>query len=366
MFNLEKERIQMLTVGTDSEDELAAMKGQTVEFRKQFGKILSKSRKDVKSDYCFHCGKECSSYCNSHSIPAFVLKNIAVEGSVYSNIKLISLPLLDDAKGVKQAGTFQLICRSCDSKIFSEYEEPENYTNTPTQKMIAQIAMKNSLKSIAKRKSENAIYDNLHNIGLPFGLRDGKHEVNNLDLKENMDDYNQAKRVLEKELDDGYNLFYHEKLEYVVPIAFQSSVAVLFDFEDATINNIYNSSSKYTIKGVHISVFPLEDSSEIMLFVDSSNKRYRYFIKQFNKLSHEDKLAAINFMIFSLSEDVYISKSVSEEVIQNKELVSVSQLTPDILSVEPSFDPLPIARESFGFSRMKDIPNLLLEEYKIR
>lgn len=73
-------------------------------------------------------------------------------------IKLVNLPLLDDDKGINQSGTFHIICSECDNKIFSDYEEPKNYRDLPTSKMIAQIAMKNYLKSIAKRKLEMAIY----------------------------------------------------------------------------------------------------------------------------------------------------------------------------------------------------------------
>lgn len=159
MYNFEEEFRQMLSLGTDSEVELSAMKEKKVEYRKKLGKLFGESRKDAKSEVCFYCGEKCSSFCNSHSIPAFFLRNIALEGNLYSNNKLVSLPLLDEDKGVNQSGTFQIICRDCDSKIFSEYENPDNYENVPTSKMIAQIAMKNYLKSISKRKFEIALYN---------------------------------------------------------------------------------------------------------------------------------------------------------------------------------------------------------------
>lgn len=49
---------------------------------------------------------------------------------------------MDTENGVNKAGTFHLICNDCDSKIFSDYENPDNYSNQPTQKMIAQMALK--------------------------------------------------------------------------------------------------------------------------------------------------------------------------------------------------------------------------------
>src|SRR5690625_3701773 len=97
------------------------MKENTVEYRKQIGRLLGESRKNAKDDKCFYCGEKCSSFCNSHSIPASFLKNIAVEGDLYNSNKLVNLAFIDKDYGVNQSGTFQLICRECDSKIFSDY-----------------------------------------------------------------------------------------------------------------------------------------------------------------------------------------------------------------------------------------------------
>ena len=254
------------------------MKGNKIEFRKQLGKLLNKSRQDAKGEECYYCGKKCSSFCNSHSIPSFFLRNIAIEGDVYSNNKLVNLPLLDDDKGVNKSGTFQLICRECDSKIFSDYENPDNYEDVPSAKMIAQIAMKNYLKSISKRKFEIALYNNMYSsLGLSTEIYNQKQAINNLDLQEYIEEFNRAKRIEKKGWENEYYLFYYQKLDYVVPVAFQSNVALLIDFEGATINDIYNTSPDYHIKAVHICVFPLEKSSVIMMFIDSKDKRYRPF-----------------------------------------------------------------------------------------
>ena len=47
-------------------------------------------------------------------------------------------PLRDTENGVIKAGTFHLICNDCDSKIFSDYENPDNYSKQLVPKMIAQ------------------------------------------------------------------------------------------------------------------------------------------------------------------------------------------------------------------------------------
>ncbi|WP_416045844.1 hypothetical protein [Priestia megaterium] len=364
-FNNNEDFINMLSLGVDL--DLDTVNSQKVDFRKSLGKIQAKSRKDAKGEECFYCGEKCSSFCNSHSIPAFFLRNIAVDGDVYNNNKLVSFPLLDEDKGVNNTGTFQLICRDCDSKIFSDYENPDNYQNTPTSKMIAQIAMKNSLKSIAKRKFEIALYTNMKNdMAFPNDFYEQRQLINHLDLKEYIEDFNKAKRIEKKGWDNEYYLFYHQKLDYVVPIAFQSNIALVIDFKGSIINDIYNKSSNYKIQSMHICVFPLETSSIIMMFVDSKHKRYRSFYKQFKKLTPQDKLAAINYIIFSYSEDVYINKEVNEEVLQDTGLIDASRKGFDVLSTQPTVDAEMIGRENLDFSEINSIPNLLSEEFKIQ
>lgn len=69
-----------------------------------------------------YCGKETTSFCNSHSIPVFCLRKIAVDGEALHTNKLVNSPLKDFSKVINKSGTFQPICRECDSKIFQEYE----------------------------------------------------------------------------------------------------------------------------------------------------------------------------------------------------------------------------------------------------
>lgn len=367
MSNTNEDFIKMFDLGTFSEDNFKISKNNKIEYRKKMSKIFNKSRKDAKKEECFYCGKECSSFCNSHSIPAFLLRNIAIKGEVYNSNKLVKIALIDDEDGVNQSGTFQLICRECDSKIFRDYENPNNYENEPTTEMIAQIAMKNYLKNISKRRFEIALYDNMKSdLSLPSSLHKQRQLVNNLDLQEYYEGFKKAKKVNDKGWGTDYYLFYYEELDYVVPIAFQNNLTILVDFEGNIINDLYNMSPEYKTKDIHACIFPFESSSIIMMFVDSKFKRYRKFYRQFKKLTHNNKLAAINYMIFNYSEELYINKNVKKKVLNDKSLIEAGRKTIDIVSSKPINDPKSIAGQNFDFSLMHDISNLLLEEYKIR
>ncbi len=195
MSNLDKDFVEMCHLGMLLEQDNKIMNKNKIEYKKQFGKLLAKSRRDSKLSECYYCGSPCSSFCNSHSIPAFCLKNIAVNGDVFYSNKLVNLPLLDYEKGVNDSGTFHLICRECDSKIFSDYENPDNYQDKPTPKMLAQIAMKDYLKSISKRLFELSLYDNINSeLGMPKGRYEQQQAVNSMDLQEYIDGFKRAKR----------------------------------------------------------------------------------------------------------------------------------------------------------------------------
>jgi len=333
-----------------------------IEFNKKMSQLSAESRKSTKTGKCLYCSKETNSYCNSHSIPASFLKNIAKGGKLYTHAALIDLPLLKADTGVNNAGTFLIICRDCDSKIFKDYEDKNNYKGHPTQKMLAQIAMKNHLKSSSQRAFEISRHESIEKE-INFNLSEQK-QIKNSDLKEDIQGFKRAKKVNIKCVQDEYYLFLYEKLHYVVPIAFQHQIALAVDLDGNVINNLYNHDSNYKIELAHIAIFPLEDSSIVMMFIDKNNKRYRKFTKQLNRLSITEKLELINYIVFLYSEDFYLSKKVREDVMNDEVLKMVSGKTGiSIMRVDASI--LDKLKENYDLSNVKGIPNLLSDEYKI-
>ena len=356
-----------LKVGMDNDITNNIPKEILIGYKKKINKFLSTARKESKLQKCFYCKEEKSSFCNSHSIPAFCLKNIATDGNVYYSNKLNNIPFIDYEKGVNKSGTFQLICRECDGQIFQEYENPDNYDKEPTPQMLAQIAMKNNLKKISKRLNEYSLYDILAQ-GAPYmsNFKDDMQQVEKMDLKEDIQDFEKAKRLSKKNWEDEYYLFYYEKLDYVVPIAFQSSVALVVDLEGNIINDIYCTKETHRIEDLHICVFPLKESSIIMMFIDSKHKRYRKFYKQFKKLSHEQKLALVNYIIFLYSEDIFFSKEIPDEILENQKLINVAQQTSMFMISDRSISAIEEAKTIYDLNKKNDIPNLLSKEYKLR
>lgn len=356
----------VLDLGAFGDEEKAFLKSD-IGSQKLMNGLIRKSRLAAKKDSCFYCGEKCDSFCNSHSIPAFCLRNIASNGDVLTLNAIVDNPFLKSKKGVNNSGTFQLICRDCDSKIFCDYENPSNYTKSPTPSMINQIALKNSLKSISKRLIEIEMLNitEAYN-GHASGFCQAKNYINDLDLKEYLNSYNKAKNAIAKNHTSDYYVCYHEKLDYVVPIAFQASLALIFDFEGNIINDTFYSNPDYKIQNINICIFPLEKETVIIMFIESGDKRYRKFYKQFNKLSLDDKLLALTFIMFAYSEDMYFSKSIEKDILSSPQLCEAGCAGQDILSLIPVNNPIEKLRKTLNLDNRHNIPNLLSEKYKLR
>lgn len=137
------------------------------------------------------------------------------------------------------------------------------------------------------------------------------------------------------------------------------------DFEDQVINDIYNYSSDYRQESIHIAVFPLEHSSVILVFAEQGKNRYRKFFKQFKKLSPDDQLAAINYILFAYTENIFLSPQIYDIVHENQAFMDACKIVTDVHAPIMFTDPLPTAIKNFSLSKRNTIINLLSRAYAI-
>lgn len=371
-FEYEIEMIQLVDSRTNYDRNLTP---EEIEKRKKVFRIFSEAQSKAKLSHCFLCKKECSSFCNSHSVPRFALSRIAENGKVSNTLQNKTL-MHEKSLGLKQTGTFKLICNACDNESFQDYENPNAYTGIPNNKMVAQIALKNYLLMIYKRLTELKLYTIL---GKEFPnskyFCDELVYIRNLDLMGYISSLEYAQKAIKKSKDKYYHLYYYKVLDYVVPYAAQSSITLVGDFKDEVINNLYSLSPNYKTKDMHVAVFPLEATSVVLLFVEDGETRYRKFYKQFKKLSSEDQLSAINYIVFSNIENVYLNPSIQKEIRNNEQFINVCGLTIDMTAeinavTIPSFEYsektlLSKAIKEFSLSKRHEIPNLLSREYAL-
>lgn len=335
-----------------------------IEIRKKFGEVRRESQKRAKPTKCIICGKETSEFCNSHSIPQFALKNIASNGQVINGACALDIFFMDSKDGINRSGTFVYICRECDSKIFADYENEEALLNQPSNLLMAEIDLKNTLIQLAKRHNEVELYNIIQEKTSRLHNKSILDTTQSLDIRDYLFDYNRAKAIIDNNLKRKYKIVYSTVLPYVVPIATQSGMALEFDLVGNRINDIYNLSASIRIETLHCCVFPLSKSTRILLFHHREDKKYYLFDKQFSELSESDKLKQINYLVFQYTENYFAADSIKNTLQTNdalKELCRESGSYP-FLGIIPKGYPL-FAYRSPSIDR---IPNFLGEQYKIR
>lgn len=336
----------------------------TIEIRKKFNNLKKKSQKEAKISECYYCKSKIKSFCNSHTVPRVFLNNISEDGKFSYINSIIEAPHVNKTKGMNEAGTFYLLCNNCDGKVFKDYESLENYEQIPTIKMLSQIDMKNNLKNISKRLTEIKLYENISEKS--FVDMSEIIKISEVDLEEFKLAYNVAKKRDINPFPNDYYMGFYERLPYTVPIAFQGTIALIKGLDGSVINNVYSKNFNYRIKNMSLCIFPLKNSTIVMIFVDGKNKRYSQFFRKLKKEELKTQLEIINYILFLYCEDYFISPNVSREVLD--ELKKISSKTSGVITNIPfeSDTKIEFAKERFDLNHRIKIPNLLSEKYSIK
>lgn len=290
--------------------------------QKEINDMLSEARQNAKPEKCILCGEAQTSFCNSHSVPKMSLKAIADNGMLLHATAAIGLNMevvhLED--GVNRSGTFNYICRKCDSSFFQDYENPNLLIAFPSDKMLAKIAVKNFLLQLSKRAVERQLIPIQQRKFNLFSNPQDNLDLNTLDFDEYETEVYFHKRIADQNETGGYQLLCWEVLPYRVPIATQSAIALSKDMGGAVVNNIYDYRNTTRMQYLHIGVFPLKQQSVILVFYHKRDKLYRNLRHQFNSSSKEKVFQFLNYLIFGYTENFFISPKLREEIEANQKL----------------------------------------------
>ncbi|MCR5024635.1 MAG: hypothetical protein K6A90_09930 [Lachnospiraceae bacterium] len=277
--------------------------------RKKYSQLINKSKQQAKKKECLWCGKQITRFCNSHSVPQCILRNIDEAGKLDYFNSIVNLPLVNKDKGIAEAGTFKLVCPECDSRIFQDYEDIDKLNGNITERMLEEIALKNILMMLNKRYFEIELFKNMQkefNMPYPYDI---KQEANALDERDFWLDYMRVRDMIRSEENNSkFKMFFYQKLDYVIPIAFQGIVTLYGDLEGNMVTDIYNKSEEIVANHMHICMFPLADSSVVFAFYHEDDTEYDAFVQQFELLSDEDKLKIISYIVYDYCEDMFFAK----------------------------------------------------------
>lgn len=327
------------------------MTEREIEVKKQVSKFFKTAEQRAKRDTCALCGKVCSGFANSHSIPRFIIKRIAVEGKLLTFNDIVGL--LNKRNGINNSWTFHIICSECENKYFSSYEEEVSLLSEPNNKMMSEIALKNALLLLSKYRVDSETNSEAIKVGAFVGETDVLPIMNALDIK-NMDfEIRRSKKIIDKNLKSGYQLIYYKKLDWIAPIAFQSALCIYKNIDGTILNQIYSESDKNRMQFLHICVFPLSDSTIVTVFTHKDDRKNILFERQFLKLADDNKLEYINYLIFKYTEHVLLSPQIDPLVLNSDKLIDLCEETNG---------------NEFGYGQNilpNEIPNFLSQEFAL-
>lgn len=331
-----------------------------IDVRKLINKMIGDARKNAKPTSCIMCGKTQTSFCNSHSVPQMALRPIADKGIVLHATAVLGVDeeIVDIENGVNKSGTFNYICRECDRTFFQDYENPDTIILKPTDKMLAEIAVKNFLLQLSKRAIEKELmniqqkeFNAFENLSDGMKIKDIDFAEYKAEVKFHMENANNNQT-------GGYQILFWDILPYVVPIAMQSAIALKKDLEGVEINNIYEPDPTIRMQYLHLAILPVEGKSVILAFYHKRDKAYRRLRHQINCMQKNDALKYINYLVFAYTENYYISKIKKKELDTNEKLQTLSQENDE----NPTLGMLGL-NNNFGIGytpvSMDEIPNFL-------
>jgi len=335
-----------------------------IELRKKISKMISDARNSAKPDSCILCGRKWTSFCNSHSVPQLSLKNIADNGKLYLASALIGIEVVDVEKGVNNSGTFHFICNECDSKFFRDYENEQNLCSQPTDKMLAEIAVKNILLQLSKHNQEAELHRMLQKQFNAYANPEHLFGIKELDVRDYLEELAFHKDIVDNEKSGGYQILFWVLLPYKVPIASQSAIALSADMEGYILNNVFDMSANTRMQFMHLAILPLDGKSVVLAFYHKRDKLYKKLWHQFNSSSQEKCLKYLNYLVFANTENYFISKIIKSEIENNEKLSLLSQEDnghPGMGFLSPD--------NFFGMGYQpiteSDIPNFLAKEWEI-
>lgn len=295
--------------------------------RKKINAMLSEARKNAKPQTCILCGKNQTSFCNSHSVPQMSLKEIADNGKLLHASSLIGFDfeIVDLEDGINRSGTFNYICKTCDGTFFQDYEDPSNIENYPTDKMLAEIAVKNMLLQISKRAVEKQLIPIQQRELNAFSNPQDGIDLKELDMNEYLAELSLHKNIADTNETGCYQILFWDVLPYIVPIAMQSAIAMTKDMCGNQINDIYDFRETTRMQYLHLVILPLDKKSIVLAFYHKRDKLYRNLRHQFNSTSKANILKFLNYIVFEYTENYFISKTVQEEIKTNKALQNLSR-----------------------------------------
>lgn len=302
-----------------------------IKISKEFSKIRKEANEYTKGTNCTLCGKECSSFCNSHTIPRFVIKNISENGKVY--IPSMSFEKLDlDARlklfqanpGVEKTLTFECICRECDNGVFSCVENETVLEKAFDGRILNLYALKILLHTYySKIKSTNFL-----NIGAEKKNRPDIASMLStpwiFDAIETTREIRDYKSAMENGAFIKHKIILDIILDKKVNFCTTTEITLPFSYLGKKINDLAGEESYRTrFGGIFILILPLKSGkTRVVMYYRRKYSVYDTVRDEFENMDLETKLQAISNILIIYTEEFVYNDSVLPNIKKAEDIMT--------------------------------------------
>ena len=271
---------------------------------------------DEKDKKCMLCGERVNGFCKSHSLPKFVLKTCSSNGKIRIG-KTFQNDSYNDVSGIGNTLIFTSICDKCDNTFFQDYEHERVFFDKLSDTSINEIAIKNYLRYLHKQKIETAKFEKLLKLDVKHYEEKQFYENQLFLCKQNVIDINKKLLIFKnRKVEHNFYIIDEIDLDYSTEIAYQGFVTLTYGF-DGLINNIYDYNLLTKMQQLGICIIPHSKGTKILLFCEEGLSRMKLFYKTFRKLSLDEKLYVLNYILLLYDEEWVVDASFNKKL--NKE-----------------------------------------------
>lgn len=336
-------------------------------FNKKLSMYKRAGERKAKPNNCLLCGKSGVSFCNSHSIPQFCLKNITTNGLLKTLNQAIGVDFLPYEVGLNRTGTFKLICKKCDGTFFADYERADYYSEgrTLSNTLLASVATKVCLLEKDKARQQVGMLEEVPE-STNFDLSN-MGSIRKQDEKEDDIQFNYALAAI-RGVNNGYKLFVDHYLPYTAPLAFQGQLNLVCDYGGRVINDIFNFSPSYRIEPLYVCVFPLGSGTRVFVFSRNDGfARYARFFRWLNSLSRRKCLDVLLKLIIAYTEEEYFCPDLPDSIFKDPGFNKLACMSNLNLLLDPDLTSLTTKSivSEFTINNFPDIPELMSRNYSV-
>lgn len=264
---------------------------------------------------------------------------------------------------------FYSICSICDQDKFNIYENEEALLTRMEWDLINAMALKiylNELFNSRFRSFKNTLdHSQLTDDELITAFYDNIAKVEEttveVDIKDFQEKLNSAKRNIENGY-KNYKIIYNRILDYTVPVAAQVSIPVSHNIDYKKLQDVSIRNPKI-IQDLLVCVFPLKSKSVIVVFYEIGNDLIKQYAKQFKKLSEEEKLKEIFYLLIRYKPSNYFFSPLIKDILINENIRKIFGIEDTAIKIDNNM--LEIS-DFENPSWKQDMPSILSKEYSIQ